>query len=47
MDYIKQGAADCVLKDRLARLPTAVRRALEEKQPAINVAGQKKNLLKR
>jgi signal transduction histidine kinase len=32
VDYIKQGATDCVLKDRLARLPTAVRRALEEKQ---------------
>jgi signal transduction histidine kinase len=32
VEYIKQGAADCVLKDRLARLPTAVRRALEEKR---------------
>jgi signal transduction histidine kinase len=32
VDYIKQGATDCVLKDRLARLPTSVRRALEEKQ---------------
>ena len=32
VDYIKQGATDCVLKDRLARLPTAVRRAIEEKQ---------------
>jgi signal transduction histidine kinase len=28
---IKQGATDCVLKDRLARLPSSVRRALEEK----------------
>jgi signal transduction histidine kinase len=32
VDYIKQGATDCVLKDRLARLPTSVRRALEEKR---------------
>lgn len=32
VDYIKRGATDCVLKDRLARLPVAVRRALEEKQ---------------
>jgi signal transduction histidine kinase len=32
VDYIKQGATDCVLKDRLARLPTSVRRALDEKQ---------------
>ncbi|MGA8491057.1 MAG: ATP-binding protein [Terriglobales bacterium] len=32
VDYIKQGATDCVLKDRLARLPVAVRRALEEKR---------------
>jgi signal transduction histidine kinase len=32
VDYIKQGATDCVLKDRLARLPPAVRRAREEKQ---------------
>src|SRR5580698_1037104 len=32
VDYIKQGATDCALKDRLARLPTAVRRAIEEKQ---------------
>jgi len=31
VDCIKQGAADYVLKDRLARLPMAVRRALEEK----------------
>jgi signal transduction histidine kinase len=32
VDCIKQGAADCVLKDHLARLPTCVHRALEEKQ---------------
>ena len=32
VDYIKQGATDCVLKDRLARLPISVRRALEEKR---------------
>jgi signal transduction histidine kinase len=32
VDYIKQGATDCVLKDRLARLPIAARRALQEKQ---------------
>jgi signal transduction histidine kinase len=32
VEYIKQGATDCVLKDRLARLPASVRRALEEKQ---------------
>ena len=32
VDYIKEGAADCVLKDRLARLPTSARRALEEKR---------------
>ena len=31
VECIKQGAADYVLKDRLARLPTAVQRALEEK----------------
>jgi signal transduction histidine kinase len=32
VDYIKQGATDCVLKDHLARLPTSVRRALAEKR---------------
>jgi CheY-like chemotaxis protein len=32
VDYIKQGATDCVLKDRMARLPTSVRRALEERR---------------
>jgi signal transduction histidine kinase len=32
IDYIKQGATDCVLKDHLARLPTSVRRAQEEKR---------------
>lgn len=32
VDYIKQGATDCVLKDRLARLPPSVRRALAEKR---------------
>jgi len=32
VDCIKQGAADYILKDRLARLPVAVCRALEEKQ---------------
>jgi signal transduction histidine kinase len=32
VDYIKQGATDCVLKDHLARLPVSVRRALEEKR---------------
>jgi signal transduction histidine kinase len=31
VECIKQGATDCVLKDRLARLPSSVRRALEEK----------------
>ncbi len=31
VECIKAGAADYVLKDRLARLPVAVRRALEEK----------------
>ncbi len=31
VDCIKKGATDYVLKDRLARLPVAVRRALEEK----------------
>jgi PAS domain S-box-containing protein len=31
VECIKQGATDFVLKDRPARLPTAVRRALEEK----------------
>jgi two-component system, cell cycle sensor histidine kinase and response regulator CckA len=31
VDLIKEGVADYVLKDRLARLPVAVRRALEEK----------------
>ena len=32
VDYIKQGATDCVLKDHLARLPASVRRAQEEKR---------------
>jgi signal transduction histidine kinase len=32
VECIKQGATDYVLKDRLQRLPVAVRRALEEKQ---------------
>jgi two-component system, sensor histidine kinase and response regulator len=32
VDYIKQGATDCVLKDRLTRLPISARRALHEKQ---------------
>jgi len=32
VDCIKQGAADYVLKDHLARLPECVRRALREKQ---------------
>jgi PAS domain S-box-containing protein len=32
VECIKQGAADYVLKDRPARLPTAVKRALEEKR---------------
>jgi signal transduction histidine kinase len=32
VDYIKRGAADCVLKDHLARLPSCVCRALAEKQ---------------
>src|SRR5208337_1225788 len=31
-ECIKQGAADFILKDRPARLPTAVQRALEEKR---------------
>jgi PAS domain S-box-containing protein len=31
VECIKRGAADCVLKDRLVRLPLAVRRALQEK----------------
>ena len=30
VDYIHQGAADYVLKDRLGRLPSAVRRAIDE-----------------
>jgi signal transduction histidine kinase len=32
VDYIKQGATDCVLKDRMARLSPSIRRALEEKR---------------
>jgi signal transduction histidine kinase len=32
VECIKQGATDCVLKDRLARLPPSVRRALQEKR---------------
>ncbi len=32
VDCIKQGATDYVLKDRLARLPAAIRAALQEKQ---------------
>ena len=31
VEFIKQGAADYILKDRPARLPDAVRRAMEEK----------------
>lgn len=30
--YINQGATDCVLKDRLARLPASVCRAQQEKR---------------
>jgi DNA-binding NtrC family response regulator len=30
--YINQGATDCVLKDRLARLPASVRRAQQEER---------------
>jgi signal transduction histidine kinase len=32
VECIKQGATDCVLKDHLTRLPTSLRRALEEKR---------------
>lgn len=32
VECIKQGAADCVLKDHLARLPNSVRRAIREKK---------------
>jgi len=32
VECLKQGVNDCVLKNRLARLPMALRRALEEKQ---------------
>jgi signal transduction histidine kinase len=32
VDYIKHGAADCVLKDHLARLPSSICRALEEQR---------------
>lgn len=32
VECVKRGATDCVLKDHLARLPTSVRRALEEKR---------------
>jgi signal transduction histidine kinase len=32
VECIKQGATDCVLKDHLRRLPSSVRRALEEKR---------------
>lgn len=32
VEYIKQGATDCVLKDRLIRLAPSVRRALKEKR---------------
>jgi len=31
VEFIKKGAADYVLKDRMARLPLVIRRALEEK----------------
>src|SRR6202012_449275 len=31
VDLIKEGVADYILKDRLARLPLAVRRTLQEK----------------
>src|SRR5256885_10983197 len=31
VDLIKEGVADYILKDRLVRLPSAVRRALQEK----------------
>jgi putative two-component system response regulator len=36
-DCIKQGAADCISKNRLAHLGTAVLRALEKKTPRPNV----------
>jgi signal transduction histidine kinase len=32
VECIKQGATDCILKDRLGRLPSSVRKALEEKR---------------
>ncbi|MGH9325577.1 MAG: ATP-binding protein [Terriglobia bacterium] len=32
VEYIKQGISDYVLKDSMARLPTAIRRALQEKE---------------
>jgi len=32
VECVKQGATDCVSKDNLSRLPTSVRRALEEKR---------------
>ncbi len=32
VECIKKGVSDCILKDRLTRLPTAVLRALEEKR---------------
>jgi signal transduction histidine kinase len=32
VECIRKGATDCILKDHLARLPSSVRRALEEKQ---------------
>jgi PAS domain S-box-containing protein len=34
VDLLKQGADDCVLKERLARLPFAVQRAVEERSHA-------------
>ena len=40
VECIKQGAADFVLKDRPARLPTAVQRALEERR----LRGERKTL---
>ena len=38
VELLKKGADDCVLKDRMARLPFAVERALEERASAATLA---------
>ena len=41
VEYIKQGATDCVLKDRLARLPASVRRAQQAASRSTTSGGRR------